>query len=64
MEKLLSHNSQSGGKLLDQRAGDLISGLDREPITPGARLGALTESTGCSGRGGMGQRVPGYGYAV
>jgi len=38
VEKLLSHNSQSGGKLLDQRAGDLISGLIDEPITPGARL--------------------------
>ena len=53
VEKLLSHNSQSGGKLLDQRAGDLISGLIDEPITPGARLGPY-RNDGLLGEGGMG----------
>jgi hypothetical protein len=49
VEKLLAHNSPGGGKLLDQRAADLITGLIDMPIAPGFRL-ALTEWMRCSGR--------------
>lgn len=54
VEKLLSHNSQSGGKLLDQRAVDLISERLHTPITPGTRLGPYKIET-LLGHGGMGQ---------
>jgi Tol biopolymer transport system component/predicted Ser/Thr protein kinase len=54
VEKLLSHNSQSGGKLLDQRAADLISERLHTPITPGTRLGPYKIET-LLGHGGMGQ---------
>ena len=54
VEKLLSHNSQSGGKLLDQCAADLIPGPIDVPITPGFRLGPYRVD-GLLGEGGMGQ---------
>ena len=54
VEKLLSHNSGSGGKLLDQRATDLIFSLKQTSVSPGARLGPYKIET-LLGQGGMGQ---------
>ena len=54
VEKLLSHNSGSGGKLLDQRAADLIVDLKPTSVSPGVRLGPYKIET-LLGQGGMGQ---------
>ena len=54
VERLLAQDSDSGRKLLDQRAADLLTGLDDAPVTPGSRLGPYKiEST--LGQGGMGK---------
>ena len=53
VEKLLSHNSSGGAKLLDQKAVGLISDLIEKPVTPGARLGPY-KIDGLLGEGGMG----------
>ena len=53
VEKLLSHDSESGSKLLDQRAEDLITNLTERPITPGSRLGPYRIDE-LVGQGGMG----------
>ena len=54
VEKLLSHASEGDGKLLDQRASDLICDLNPTSISPGARLGPYKIET-LLGQGGMGQ---------
>ncbi|HEY2468650.1 MAG TPA: protein kinase [Terracidiphilus sp.] len=54
VEKLLSHASESGGKLLDQCAADLIVDLKETSISPGTRLGPYKIET-LLGQGGMGQ---------
>ena len=54
VEKLLSHASESGGKLLDQHAADLFDELKGTSISPGTRLGPYKIES-LLGQGGMGQ---------
>jgi Tol biopolymer transport system component len=54
VEKLLSHSSESGNKLLDQHAADLMHGLTDGPITPGTRIGPYKIESEL-GHGGMGK---------
>lgn len=54
VEKLLSHASGGGKKLLDQRAADLLDDLKQTSVSPGARLGPYKIES-LLGQGGMGQ---------
>jgi eukaryotic-like serine/threonine-protein kinase len=54
VEKLLAQDSDSGDKLLDQRAADLIAGFPDAEIAPGTRLGPYKIDAPL-GHGGMGQ---------
>ena len=54
VEKLLSHTSEDGNKLLDQRASELMIDLKETSISPGARLGPYKIET-LLGQGGMGK---------
>jgi Tol biopolymer transport system component len=54
VERLLAQDSESGSKLLDKRAEDLIANPIRTPITAGTRLGPY-QIEGLLGQGGMGQ---------
>src|ERR1700690_325840 len=53
VEKLLAQDSESGGKLLDQRAADLIAGGSGPQLVAGSRLGPYRIGAPL-GKGGMG----------
>src|ERR1035438_10053684 len=54
VEKLLAQDSESGAKLLDQRAADLIVGVSAPQVAAGSRLGPY-KIEGPLGKGGMAQ---------
>src|SRR4051794_37132400 len=53
VERLLAQDSQSGGKLLDQCAADILSGMHVEQVEAGSQLGPY-KIRALLGEGGMG----------
>src|SRR5579871_6431495 len=54
VEKLLAQDSESGGKLLDQSAADLLAAMPVSQVEAGSMLGPY-RIVGPLGEGGMGQ---------